>query len=127
MQRRVAELSERCGGPLPNVADQLVDAAHAGASGKLVDGDGAVIAGAMEVSASDVERLTPRVAPLCDATRSGFDRPAAGLGPFGVGGQAFADPARVRPGFKPTDPDDGQTTVAALILAVLPIARPRYA
>src|SRR3954453_18384325 len=107
VQRGIAQFTKRRGGPFPNVADELVDAADAGAARILFDGHRALFARAVQVGAADVERFAPRVAALSDAPWSGLDRPGTRLSPFGIGGQSLSNPARIGPSFVPTDADDG--------------------
>ena len=52
------------GGPFPDVADQLLHAAHADAAGKLFDGHGATRARAPQVGPAAVHGLAPRIAAL---------------------------------------------------------------
>src|SRR5690242_11504351 len=108
MQRGIAEFIQRCGGPFPDIANELVDAADARAARIFLDGYGAILARAVEVSPADVERLAPRIAALSDAAGSRFHGPGASLGPFGIGRQSFADPAGVGPRLIPTNAHYGQ-------------------
>ena len=52
------------GRPFPDVADQLMHAAHADAAGKLVDADRAARARAPQVGPAAVHGFAPRIAAL---------------------------------------------------------------
>src|SRR5262245_42960531 len=78
-KRCVGDVRERRGGPFPDIADELVDAADTGAAGELVDGNRRAVAGTVEMRAADVERFAPRVPALGDAAGRGFDRPSGGF------------------------------------------------
>ena len=124
VQCRVGRVRQRRRRPFPDVADELVDAAHAGAAGKFIDRHRRVVTRTIQMSPANVERFAPGITSLRDPARRRFDGPGRRFGPLGVARQSLADPARVGPRFEPTDADDRQMLIVGRILAVAPEARP---
>src|SRR4051794_17659813 len=65
-QRWVGHGGKWAGRPFPNVADQLVDAAHARAARKFVDRNWRDMSRSVQVGTANIERLAPRISPLGD-------------------------------------------------------------
>src|SRR4051812_41411918 len=125
VQCRVGRVRQRRRRPFPDVADELMDAAHAGAAGEFIHRHRSAVTRTIQMRPPDIERFAPRITALRDSPRRRLDRPGGRFGPLGIARQLLASPARVGRSFEPTDADDRQMGIVGRILAIAPESWPR--